>query len=169
MIILHFSKDQLAKWNSSIMEHTHVHSDMAKLVATFRYDAHPMAMITAAFAAMGALHPEQNPALAGQNIYNSAEVRNKQIVRIIGAGPTIAAMCYRHRMGRPMVVPNEKLSYTENFLYMMDVMHEGPSYRPHPVLAKTLDVLLVGAASGSGQDVGRAVGRFWPRRWTCCW
>ena len=135
------------------MEHTHVHEDMVKLHSTFRYDAHPMGMITAAFAAMGTLHPEQNPALAGQNIYNSAEVRNKQIARIIGAGPTLAAMAYRHRTGRPFVMPNTNLGYTENFLYMLDVMHEGPNYKPHPTLVKALDTLLVGIL-----EVGEGIG-----------
>lgn len=111
------------------MDHSFVSEEMHKFHSCFRYDAHPMAMITSSFAAMGSLFPEQNPALAGQDIYKSADVRNKQIARIIGAGPTLAAMGYRHRLGRPMVVPNPSLSYTENFLYMLDVMGEGPNYK----------------------------------------
>ena len=47
-------------------------------------------------------------------------MRNKQIVRIIGKLPTIAACAYRHRIGRPYNLPAENLSYSENFLYMLD-------------------------------------------------
>jgi citrate synthase len=61
------------------------------------YNAHPMGMLTAAFAALGTLHPEANPALAGQGVYMDMNVRNKQIARIIGNGPMIAAMAYRKR------------------------------------------------------------------------
>ena len=47
-------------------------------------------------------------------------MRNKQIHRIIGTIPTIAAFSYRHRTGRPYVDPRSDLGYSENFLYMLD-------------------------------------------------
>jgi citrate synthase len=138
------SKSQWETWNSDIMENVHVHDDMVKLHEAFRYDAHPMGMIVSAFAAMGTLHPEANPAVAGQAVYEDKKLRNKQIATILGAGPTIAAMAYRKRIGRPFIAPNPDLGYTENFLYMLDIMHEGPKeYRPHPTLVKALDILFV--------------------------
>ncbi len=54
-----------------------------KMHATFRYDAHPMGMITAAFAALGTIYPEQNPALAGQDMYF---FENKNL-DVAGGGP----------------------------------------------------------------------------------
>jgi len=36
----------------------------------------------------------------GQNLYRSQGVRNKQIYRLLGKVPTIAAAIYRHRAGR---------------------------------------------------------------------
>ena len=33
---------------------------------------------------LSVVHPEQNPALAGQSIYKSREVQDKQVVRILG-------------------------------------------------------------------------------------
>lgn len=137
-------KQQWKDWNRGIMENVHVHQDMVKLHECFRYDAHPMGMIVSAFAALGTLHPEANPALAGQSVYENMEIRNKQIARIIGNGPTIAAMAYRKRIGRPFIEPNPDLGYTENFLYMLDIMHETSSgYKPHPTLVKALDTLFV--------------------------
>lgn len=44
------------------------------------------------------------------------------------------------RLGRRPAEPSERLDYAENFLYMLDSMGS-TSYRPHPVLARALDVL----------------------------
>jgi citrate synthase len=137
------TKDQLEEWKKDLMSHSMVHSDVATIIRAFRYDAHPMGMFISAFSALGTLHPEQNPALTSQTVYSNNNVRNKQICRILGNATTIAAMVYRHRMGRPFNIPNSDLSYVENFLYMMDVYHEGTAFRPHPKLVKALDVLFL--------------------------
>lgn len=134
---------ELAYFNDRIMKHTFVHEDLKKLMSTFRYDAHPMGMIISAIAAMSTLHPEANPALAGQDIYNDVNLRNKQIHRIIGSVTTISAYAYRHRIGRPYINPSGKdLTYCENFLYMLDCLSH-INYKPHPALAKALDVLFI--------------------------
>lgn len=39
-------------------------------------------------------------------------------------------------------VPQNNLSYTENFLYMLDRLSE-ENYKPNPKLAKALDVLFI--------------------------
>ena len=82
------------------MEHTFVHEDLQHMMNSFRYDAHPMGMLCSAVAALSTLHPEQNPSLVGQTIYKNKKVRNKQIYRLLGGVPTIAANAYRHRIGR---------------------------------------------------------------------
>jgi len=113
------------------------------MMGSFRYDAHPMGMLISTITAMSTFHPEANPALVGQNVYNDDKVRNKQIHRILGTMPTIAAYAYRHRIGRPYVNPSSKgLTYTENFLYMLDKLSH-KDYRPHPRLARALDVLFI--------------------------
>jgi citrate synthase len=123
---------------------------------------------------MSTFHPEANPALAsqGQDVYKDVRLRNKQIHRMLGTMPTIAAYAYRHRIGRPYVDPSEEgLYYTENFLYMLDKLGPG-TYKPHPVLARALDILFILHAdhemncstsamrhlASSGVDVYTAVG-----------
>jgi len=93
-------------------------------------------------AALSTFYPEANPALSGQDIYKSLTMRNKQIYRIIGKLPTIAACAYRHRIGRPYNQPATTLGYTENFLYMLDHLAE-VNYKPHPKLVRALDVLFI--------------------------
>ena len=56
--------------------------------------------------------------------------------------PAIAALAYRHIIGRPYVMPDNELSYTGNFLNMLFKMTE-VRYKPHPVLERALDVLFI--------------------------
>ena len=88
-----------------------------------------MAMMSTLMAAMSSFYPEANPAYVGANIYKSRKERNKHIYRVLGCAPAIAAACYRHSHGLPIIPPNENLSYTENFLYMMDVS-TNKDYKP---------------------------------------
>jgi len=104
------------------MSHTFIADDLTHLIRSFRFDAHPMSIFIATFAAMSAYAPEANPALQGRDLYTrDASTMNKQIIRILGKATTVAAMAYRIRIGRPFNYPRNDLTYTENMLYMMDV------------------------------------------------
>jgi citrate synthase len=97
-----------------------LHTDVSALMKSFRYDAHPMGMLISTISAYSTLKPEANPALSGEGVYKNIHFRNKQIYRLLGIIPTIAANSYRHRIGREYNVPSEGLGYVENFLYMLD-------------------------------------------------
>ena len=112
------------------------------MMRCFHYDAHTMGMFISTMAAMSTMHPSANPALAGQNVYKDQKTRNKQIHRLLGCAPTIAAQAYRHRIGRPYNMPKKGLSYVENFLYMLDNLNE-TDYHAHPKLVKALEVLFI--------------------------
>lgn len=101
-----------------------------------------MGMLISTVAALSTFRPGSNPALAGQDIYKDLKVRNKQIFRIIGQMPTIAANAYRSRIGRSFNKPSSDLPYVDNFLYMMDKLNEN-KYKPNPKLARALDVLFI--------------------------
>ncbi|KAK0544520.1 hypothetical protein OC846_005819 [Tilletia horrida] len=141
---------RLEFWTSAIMSHTFVHRDVEDLFSSFRYDSHPMAMLATGFAALGAYAPEANPSLQGQTLYTRAaqgnpdamRVMDKQIVRIIGKAPTLGALAYRIRTGRPFNRPPQGLSYCGSYLYLMDHLSER-EYRPSPVLERALDVLFL--------------------------
>ena len=136
-------KEQFKYFNSRVQRHTYVPEDLKRMIYSFRYDAHPMGMVISLVAALSTLHPEANPALAGQDVYNDIKLRNKQIHRLVGTITTISAMVYRHRIGRPLVDPaGSDLDYAENFLYMLDRM-SNYNYRPHPRLARALDILFI--------------------------
>ncbi len=139
------SQDEYTYFRNRVMKHTYIHEDLKRIISSFRYNAHPMGMLVSTIAAMSTFHPEANPALAGSDIYKNKLVRNKQIHRLVGTLPTIAAFAYRHRTGRPFVDPSpvtRNLSYSENFMYMLDKLSDQP-YTPNPRLAKALDVLFI--------------------------
>lgn len=129
------NQKELDYWTNRIMRHTYIHEDLADMIKIFRYDAHPMGILISAVGAMSTFHPEAKN-------FMEPEIRLKQIWRILGKLPTIAAFAYRHRIGRPYNYPNSSLGYTGNFLYMLDYMNQ-QDYEVNPVLAQALDVLFI--------------------------
>lgn len=129
------NKQTADEWEYKVRHHTFVHENLTKLMQSFRYDAHPMGMLISAIAFMSTLHKE------AKNVEDKA-TRDKQILRILGKLPTVAAFAYRHRIGRPYNYPNSDLNYTANFLYMLDYMNQS-HYEVNPVLAKALDILFI--------------------------
>ncbi|KAJ1974899.1 hypothetical protein H4R34_004543, partial [Dimargaris verticillata] len=137
------TKTQFAEFNDEVMHHTFVHIQMANLMRSFNYDAHPMGMFISGMSALSTFHPEANPALNGSDMYiDDPRSRNKQIFRLLGKAPTLAAYAYRHRIGRTNNQPRNDLSYAANFLYMMDQLSE-EDYTPNPVLVRALDILFI--------------------------
>ena len=129
------TRERLTWWENRISRHRFIHNSLTELIQAFRYDAHPMGILISSVAAMSTLFPE------AKDVDNPA-VREKQIWRLLGMIPTIAAFAYRHRIGRPFNYPADTLDYTTNLLYMMDYMNQR-HYEVNPVLAKALDVLFI--------------------------
>jgi citrate synthase len=129
------TKEEYNEWEYDILHHTFVHENIKRFMDYFRYDAHPMGMFISTVAAMSTFYPE------GRNIEDE-ENRLIQIQRLIAKVPTIAAFSYRHSRGLPFVYPDNDLSYTGNFLNMLDKMTQ-VKYEPNPVLERALDVLFI--------------------------
>ena len=129
------TEPQQKQWIDDITHHTMLHETSKKFLEGFRYNAHPMGMLASTVAALSTVYPDARDVLDPQ-------VRARQIRRIIGKMPTIAAYTYRHSVGFPFVYPDNDLSYTENFLNMLWKMVE-PKYSVHPILARALDILFI--------------------------
>ncbi|CAN4104458.1 unnamed protein product [Withania somnifera] len=136
------SENQLADWEFAVSHHSSVPQGVLDIIQSMPHDAHPMGVLVSAMSTLSVFHPDANPALRGQDIYDSKQVRDKQIVRILGKAPVIAAAAYLRMAGRPPVLPSNNLSYAENFLYMLDSFGER-SYKPNPRLARVVDILFI--------------------------
>jgi len=147
------SRAQLDQWTYQITHHTFLHENLKHLMESFRYDAHPMGMFISTVAALSTFYPEAHQV-------RNPEVRLKQVYRLIGKVPTIAAFSYRHIRGLPYVYPDNDLSYTGNFLSMLDKMTQ-VKYQPDPIKERALDVLFILHADheqNCGTNAMRAIG-----------
>jgi citrate synthase len=129
------SQDQYNLWQKDITMHTYVHENIKRFMEGFRYDAHPMAMMTAGVAALSSFYP------TSKSIFDERE-RDIAFVRLLAKMPTLAAFAYRHVKGLPYVYPDNSLPYAENFLSMIARMSE-PKYEAHPVYARAIDILFI--------------------------
>jgi len=127
--------NQLKEWQHHVLHHTFIHESIKKFLDGFHYDAHPMGMLISTIAGLSTFYPD------AKDIFNP-ESREKQIYRLIGKMPTIAAFSYRHTLGMPYVYPDNDLSYTGNFLNMLFRTSE-TRYKPNPTLERALDVLFI--------------------------
>ena len=129
------TREELEEWNAQIMQHTLIHENVKKFMDGFHHDAHPMGILISTVAALSTFYPDV------RNIV-SPQCRLKQIVRLIGKMPTLAAYSYRHRLGLPYIYPDPELGYTKNYMNMLWRRTE-PKYVANPVLARALEVLFI--------------------------
>ncbi len=126
---------QEREWEHDIKIHTMVHENVKRFMGGFHHDAHPMAMLLSTVGALATFYPQATK-------IKDAEERRISIWRLIAKMPTLAAMCYRHSMGFPYVLPDNELGYVGNFLSMMFRMVE-PRYQPVAEIERALDVLFI--------------------------
>ena len=144
---------QLKNWVNEITHHTMLHETTKRFLEGFRHDAHPMGMFISTVSALSTVYPE------ARNVHD-ANTRAREITRLIGKVPTIAAYTYRHSMGYPYVYPDNDFTYTENFMNMLWKMTE-VKYHANPALSKALDILFILHADheqNCSANVMRAVG-----------
>ena len=129
------TRSQADAWVFEITHHTFLHENIKKFIDGFQHDAHPMGILLSTIGALSTFYPE------AKKIFD-ADIRQKQIVRLIAKTPTIAAFAFRHATGLPYVYPDNDLSYPGNFLNMLWKTTE-LQYTPDPALERALNVLFV--------------------------
>ena len=127
--------DQLEAFDSSIRRHTMINENLRSFFSGFRYDAHPMAMLTGVVGSLSAFYHDTT---------NNKDPKHREIFahRMIAKIPTIAAAAYKRYAGQPFMYPQNHLDYSSNFLQMMFSVPAEP-YHVNPVAAKALDVLFI--------------------------
>jgi len=120
---------ELAAWREKLTRHSLLHEDMKKFFEGFPASAHPMAMLSAMTASLSTYYPDD------QDL-------DLNIVRLLAKAKTIAAFSHKKTIGQPFMYPQNRLSYTENFLHMMFSVPAEP-YEISPVLERALNLLLI--------------------------
>ncbi len=129
------SADELAQFEETIRRHTMLNEGMLNFFKGFRYDAHPMAQLSAVVGSMSAYY---------HNEMNASNPAHRDIFahRIIAKLPTIAAAAYKLNIGQPFIYPRNDLDYSENLLHMLFAVPAEP-YEINPVAAEALDLLFI--------------------------
>jgi len=129
------NQTQLKDFASSITKHTMINESLRRFFDGFRYDAHPMAMLTGIVGSLSAFYHDTT---------NSKDPKQREIFahRMIAKIPTIAAAAYKKFFGQPFMYPQNDLDYCSNLLQMMFAVPAEP-YQVDPVAAKALDILFI--------------------------
>ena len=126
---------QKEKFLSTVRDHTMLHEQINNFYRGFRRDAHPMAVMVGVVGALSSFYHDS------LNI-NDPSHREISAYRLLAKVPTIAAWCYKYNIGQPFMYPQNELSYSENFLYMMFAT-PSQHYVPNPVLSRALDRIFI--------------------------
>lgn len=126
---------QLEEFDQMIRRHTMVHEDFKYFFNGFPKDAHPMAVLSAAVSAMSTFYNDSLDPFDPRQVEIST-------FRLLSKLPTLAAYAFKKSKGEPLIYPQNKLNYSENFLRMC-FGFPTEDYEVDPVMAKALDTLLL--------------------------
>jgi citrate synthase len=126
---------QLEDFDHTIRTHTMLNEGMLNFFKGFRYNAHPMAMLSAVVGSMSAYY---------HDTMDSSQPMHRDIFahRILAKLPTIAAAAYKLNCGQPFIYPRNDLNYCENLLHMFFAVPAEP-YEIDPIAAEALDLLFI--------------------------
>jgi citrate synthase len=127
--------EQLAEFEESIRRHTMLNEGMLRFFNGFRYDAHPMAVLSAVVGSMSAYYHDT------MDIYDP-HAREVFAHRILAKLPTIAAAAHKLTAGQPYMYPRNDLNYSENLLHMLFAV-PAETYEINSVAAEALDLLFI--------------------------
>ena len=127
--------EQKEHFVTTVKNHTMVHEQIRNFFNGFRRDAHPMAIMCGVVGALSAFYHDS------LDITNP-EHREITAYRLIAKMPTIAAMCYKHSLGQPLMYPRNDLGYAENFLHMM-FGNPCEETEISPTLARAMDRIFI--------------------------
>ncbi len=129
------TKAELEAYEESITYHTLLREDMKHLFEAFPHRAHPMQILASATSALATYYPDALDPLDADAVDVSSR-------RLIAKTPTMIAWSYKYGVHQPYAYPDNNLDYAANFLRMMFAV-PAEDYRPDPVVARALNLLLI--------------------------
>ena len=127
--------EEKTRFDSKVMRHTMVHDQINNFFRGFRRDAHPMAILVGTVGALSAFYHDS------LDLDNPSHREISQF-RLIAKIPTLAAMAYKYSVGQPFVYPDNKLSYSANFMQMLFSV-PSEEYKVNETLARALDRIFI--------------------------
>ncbi|MFE6734284.1 citrate synthase [Microbacterium sp. NPDC057650] len=127
--------DELAGFDEQIRKHTLLHEDLKHFFSALPDNAHPMAVLSSAVAALSTYYQDASDP-------NNPEHVELNQIRMLAKLPVIAAYAHKKSVGQAFLYPDNSLSFVDNFLKLnFGVMSE--EYEVNPVMSKALELLLI--------------------------
>jgi len=127
------TQEQWKQFSNLLTYHSMIHEDMLRFFDGYPATAHPMAILSSMVCSLSAYYPES------LNVFENMDM---QATRLLSKLRTIAAFSYKKSIGRPMMYPQNHLSYCANFLHMMFAT-PAERYEPDPDMVRALNILLI--------------------------
>jgi citrate synthase len=128
--------DEYERFSTRLTANAHLHEGMRHHFQGFPVKSPPMAMLAAMFNVLACYHPEV------LTLSDDAQVIEEAAARLISKVRTIAAYCFRHANGLPVIYPSRRLHYAANFLHMM-FSHPDEQYIVDEELEEALNLILI--------------------------
>jgi len=129
------NEQQQKDFHKLVTNHTMVSEQMQFFLRGFRRDAHPMAVMTGLVGGLSAFYHDSTD-------INNPRHREVAAIRLIAKMPTLVAMAYKYGIGQPYMYPQNRLSYSANFMHMMFAT-PCDAYEPNDVLVRALDRIFI--------------------------
>ncbi len=123
------SKSELAHFEEELQKRYELPSGMEQRICSLPKTAEPMHVIRTMVSALAMHDPSPND--------NDVESARAKALNILGYAPTIVAYFDRYRRGLELVHPDKSLTFSENFLYMLN------GEKPTPAMAKAFDLCMI--------------------------
>lgn len=128
--------DQLEQFKRDMRRFALIHEDMIHFFDHFPPNASPMSILSTMVGTLHNFYPEMDEE---DDPYGGLTVAT---ARLLSKIRTIAAFSYKKSIGHPLVYPNAKLNYVQNFLNMMFDRPNIP-YVIKPEVASAMNKLLI--------------------------
>ena len=137
------SKDELKLFEDTMVSEMMINEKLIEFYKGFATDSHPMAIMVGVVGALSAfMHKDFD--------VNDPRDREYISIKLVAKMPTLAAYAYRTALGLPIVYPQKKFSFIENFLYMVNLlfifkMFSNPmeEFKCDPIIVRAVDVIFI--------------------------
>ncbi len=123
------TKTELASFTSELRSRYELPEGIAGRIKHLPKDAQPMHMLRTMVSALAMHDPSPND--------NTVEAARDKSLNILAQAPSIVACFDRHRRGEEFVKPDPSLSFSENFMYMLNAK------KPTPAMARAFDICMI--------------------------
>ena len=126
---------ELAGFDDRIRRHTLLHEDLKHFFSALPPTAHPMAVLSAATAALSTYYENESDPKNPEHVELTT-------IRLLAKLPVIAAYAHKKSAGQAFLYPDNALGFVDNFLKLNFGVPSEP-YQINPVISRALERLLI--------------------------